>query len=96
MKKYSCADCPFKLPVRLSDQYIFNHLAGRDSACRDVIGLYPLMEGNFCQFLALDFDSHGNNNSFQWKSDILAVKKVCNEYSIPSYMEIEKLNFRTV
>ena len=89
MKKYSCADCPFKLPVRLSDQYIFNHLAGRDSACRDVIGLYPLMEGDLCQFLALDFDNHGNNIS-QWKSDILAVKKVCNEYSIPSYMEISR------
>ena len=40
MKKYLCADCPFKLPVRLSEQYIFNHLAGRDFACRDVIGLY--------------------------------------------------------
>ena len=90
MKKYSCADCPFKLPVRLSEQYIFNHLAGRDFACRDVIGLYPLMEGNLCQFLALDFDSHDKTVPFQWKSDILAVKKVCNEYSIPSYMEISR------
>lgn len=90
MKKYSCADCPFKLPVRLSDQYIFNHLAGRDFACRDVIGLYPLMEGDLCQFLALDFDSHDKTVPFQWKSDILAVKKVCNEYSIPSYMEISR------
>ena len=90
MKKYSCADCPFKLPVRLSDQYIFNHLAGRDFACRDVIGLYPLMEGDLCQFLALDFDSHDKTVPFQWKSDILAVKKVCNDYSIPSYMEISR------
>ena len=89
MKKYSCADCPFKLPARLSDQYIFNHLAGKDSVCRDVIGLYPLMEGNLCQFLALDFDNHGNKIS-QWKSDILAVKKVCNEYSIPAYIEISR------
>lgn len=90
MKKYSCADCPFKLPVRLSDQYIFNHLARRDFACRDVIGLYPLMEGDLCQFLALDFDSHDKTVPSQWKSDILAVKKVCNEYSIPSYMEISR------
>lgn len=90
MKKYSCADCPFKLPVRLSDQHIFNHLSGRDSYCRDVIGLYPLVEGDLCQFLALDFDSHDKKVPFQWKSDILAVKKVCNEYSIPSYMEISR------
>lgn len=43
LKKYSCAVCPYKLPVKLDDNYIFNHLAGRDELCRDVIGLYPLM-----------------------------------------------------
>ena len=112
MKKYSCADCTFRLPVRLSDQHIFNHLAGRDSYCRDVIGLYPLMEGDFCQFLVLDFDmhvtkvqtsitpthesgaiatySHDEKNPSRWKSDILAVKKVCDEFSIPSYIEISR------
>ena len=52
MKKYSCATCPFKLPVPLSDRYIFNHLAGKDVACRDVIGVYPLIEGDVCRFLA--------------------------------------------
>ena len=52
MKKYSCAACPFKLPVPLSDRYIFNHLAGKDTTCRDVIGLYPLIEGDVCRFLA--------------------------------------------
>ena len=58
MKKYSCATCPYKLPVALTDNYIYNHLAGKDEFCRDVIGLYPLMEGNLCRFLAMDFDAH--------------------------------------
>ena len=58
LKKYSCATCPYKLPVALTDNYIYNHLAGKDEFCRDVIGLYPLMEGNFCRFLAMDFDAH--------------------------------------
>ena len=58
LKKYTCATCPFKMPVALNDTYIFNHLAGRDEFCRDVIGLYPLMEGNLCRFLAMDFDAH--------------------------------------
>ena len=58
LKKYSCATCPFKLPVALTDSYIYNHLAGKDEYCRDVIGLYPLMEGNLCKFLAMDFDAH--------------------------------------
>ena len=58
LKKYSCATCPYKLPVALTDNYIYNHLAGKDEFCRDVIGLYPLMEGNLCRFLAMDFDAH--------------------------------------
>ena len=58
MKKYACAACPFKLPIPLSDRYIFNHLAGKDAAGCDVVGLYPLMEGDVCRFLAFDFDSH--------------------------------------
>ena len=29
-----------------------------DEFCRDVIGLYPLLEGNLCHFLAMDFDAH--------------------------------------
>ena len=58
LKKYSCVTCPFKLPVALTDNHIYNHLAGRDEFCRDVIGLYPLMEGNLCKFLAMDFDAH--------------------------------------
>ena len=58
MKKYTCATCPYKLPVALTDNYIYNHLAGKDEFCRDVIGLYPLMEGNLCRFLAMDFDAH--------------------------------------
>lgn len=58
LKKYSCATCPYKSPVKLDDSYIFNHLAGRDEFCRDVIGVYPLMDGNVCRFLAMDFDAH--------------------------------------
>jgi len=58
LKKYSCATCPYKLPVSLTDNYIYNHLAGKDEFCRDVIGLYPLMEENLCKFLAMDFDAH--------------------------------------
>ena len=44
--------------MALTDNYISNHLAGRDEVCRDVIGLYPLMEANLCKFLTMDFDTH--------------------------------------
>lgn len=89
LKKYSCATCPFKMPVALNDTYIFNHLAGRDEFCRDVIGLYPLMEGNLCRFLAMDFDSHANENA-QWKKDVLAVQRAFSDFGIPSYIEVSR------
>ena len=89
MKKYSCADCPFKFHVPLSDHYIFNHLAGKDSSCRDVVGLYPLMEGDVCRFLAFDFDSH-TGSSDTWKKDAAAVCKTCAAFSIPVSVEISR------
>ncbi|UTD13749.1 DEAD/DEAH box helicase family protein [Treponema denticola] len=89
MKKYACAACPFKLHVPLSDRYIFNHLAGKDSTCRDVVGLYPLMEGDVCRFLALDFDSH-TGSSDTWKKDAAAVCKTCAAFSIPVSVEISR------
>ena len=91
LKKHNCATCPYKLPVALNDSYIFNHLAGRDELCRDVIGLYPLMEGNLCRFLAIDFDSHDKKiQTSDWKSDILAVHKACSDFAVSSYIEISR------
>ena len=90
LKKYSCATCPFKLPVALTDNHIYNHLAGRDEFCRDVIGLYPLMEGNLCKFLAMDFDAHTTKNHPTWKDDILAVHKTFSDFGINSYIEISR------
>ena len=90
LKKYSCATCPFKLPVSLTDNYIYNHLAGRDEFARDVIGLYPLIDGNLCKFLAMDFDSHATKNQFAWKDDILAVHKTYSDFGINSYIEISR------
>lgn len=103
LKKYSCAACPFKLPESLSDSRIYNHLAGKDLYCRDVIGIYPLLLDNCCNFLAFDFDSHkknfenteksdaaanDNSNSEKWKNDVRSVCKTCGEYSIFHSVEI--------
>ena len=90
MKKYTCAVCPYKLSVALDDHYIFNHLAGRDEFFRDVIGLYPLMGGNLCKFLAIDFDAHSSANQASWKDDILAVHKTFSDFGINSYIEISR------
>lgn len=105
LKKYSCAACPFKFPESLSDSRIYNHLAGKDLYCRDVIGIYPLLLDNCCNFLAFDFDSHkknfenteksddaanDNSNSEKWKNDVRSVCKTCGEYSIFHSVEISR------
>ena len=105
LKKHSCAACPFKFLESLSDSRIYNHLAGKDLYCRDVIGIYPLLLDNCCNFLAFDFDSHkknfenteksddavnDNSNSEKWKNDVRSVCKTCGEYSIFHSVEISR------
>lgn len=84
MKKYPCKVCPYKELEILSEKYIYNHLAGKDELCRDVIGLYPLLKDDTCYFLALDFDEK------TWKDDIKSVKQICNQYEIPTNIEISR------
>ena len=105
LKKYSCAACPFRFPESLSDSRIYNHLAGKDLHCRDVIGIYPLLLDNCCNFLVFDFDSHSknfgaakkiddtandNSNFEKWKSDVRSVCKTCSEYSVFPSVEISR------
>lgn len=102
LKKFSCASCPYKSPVPLSDSYIFVHLCGKDEFSRDVIGIYPLFQDNTCRFLAFDFDFHKDKsknveNSFsekpdnqKWKKDVLAVYKVCEDFMVPCSIEISR------
>ena len=84
MKKYPCKVCPNKELEILSEKYIYNHLAGKDILCRDVVGLYPLLKDDSCYFLALDFDEEN------WKNDVFYVNEVCNQYEIPSSIEISR------
>ncbi len=84
MKKYPCKVCPYKELEILSEKYIYNHLAGKDDSCHDVIGLYPLLKDDTCFFLALDFDEK------TWINDIMSVKQICNKYEIPASIEISR------
>ena len=84
IKKIPCAKCAFRSPLELSDEYIFKHLVGKDSLCRDVIGMYALRSDDTCRFLALDFDEE------TWKSDVQSIKRLCSENRIPVAVEISR------
>ena len=84
IKKIPCAKCAFRSPLELSDEYIFKHLVGKDSLCRDVIGMYALRSDDTCRFLALDFDEE------TWKADVQSLRSLCSENRIPVAIEISR------
>lgn len=81
MPKVKCADCNYRSYTPLDDKAIYSHLSGKDTLCRDVIGIYPLLPDETTNILALDFDDG------EWQKDVSAVHDVCNEHNIPCCIE---------
>jgi len=79
--KGTCSKCEHRELVALNDQVIYDHLSGNDLYGRDVIGIYPILPDDICYFLAVDFDDDG------WQENVLAVKRVCEEWEIPFGVE---------
>lgn len=84
-RKYKCTECPNRLFTSLTDEHIYNHLAGKDSFGRDVVGIYPIIGDNTCNFLCTDFDDKSCEHGYQ--NDVLAFAGVCKEWEIPCYIE---------
>lgn len=77
--RIKCADCGNRLLVPLSDQTIYDHLAGRHT-----VGVYPLLADDSCHFLAVDFDDA------DWRSDAQAFAQSCRELGVPVVLEISR------
>ena len=60
----------------LTDQVIQNHLTGKLT-----VGIYPLLTGETCWFLAADFDKAS------WQDDVRAVLATCREWNVPAAVE---------
>ena len=80
-KKYKCNVCPNRKLMPLCDKDIYNHLAGKDKYCRDVIGIYPMLDDDTCHFCCIDFDDDG------YEEGAKAFYSVCFENEIPAYIE---------
>lgn len=77
--RIKCADCGHRLLIPLSDQIIYDHLAGKHT-----IGVYPLLVDDTCRFLAVDFDEA------DWREDARAFRSSCTELGIPAALEISR------
>ncbi|ROZ63921.1 DEAD/DEAH box helicase [Ramlibacter sp. WS9] len=77
--RIKCSDCGNRLLIPLSDSVIYDHLAGKH-----VVGVYPLLSEDTCNFLAVDFDEA------EWKEDAMAFAKSFHELGVPAALEISR------
>lgn len=77
--RIKCADCNHRQMKPLSDQVIYEHLAGKRT-----VGVYPLLTDDTCHFLAADFDEA------DWREDAKAFIQSCRELGVPAALEISR------
>jgi hypothetical protein len=77
--KMKCGDCTQRSLLPVTDQVIYDHLAGKHT-----IGVYPLLTDDHCFFLAADFDEDN------WREDARAFMQSCRELQIPAALEISR------
>ena len=77
--RIKCGDCGHRLLIPLSDKIIYDHLAGGHT-----VGIYPLLEGDTCYLLAVDFDDA------EWQEDARAFMESCIELGVPAALEISR------
>lgn len=79
--KGSCGSCEHRKLLPLTDSVIDRHLRGKDSLGRDVVGVYPILPGDLCRFLALDFDDDG------WQESVSVLRRLCQDWGLPHAVE---------
>ena len=77
--RIKCSDCSHRRLIPVSYPVIYRHLAGEHT-----IGVYPLLEDDFCYFLAVDFDEA------EWQADASAFMQSCDELGVPAALEVSR------
>ena len=72
LKKYvSCKGCPYKNYFGMSTVDLLNHFKGKKSC-----GIYPMLDGDECYFLAVEFDEG------DFFKSAINFKNICSKYGI--------------
>ena len=66
------------------------HLTGAREDCSDVIGVYPMLPDETCNFLVFDFDNHDDttngddyaNTDELWREEVNALREICRIYGV--------------
>ena len=74
--RVKCNECINRELLPLTEDIIVKHLQGKIT-----IGIYPLLPGDLCNFLAIDFDKK------TYEKDVTAFWNTCDEFNVPIYVE---------
>ena len=93
--KINCSDCNNQAYKELNRDALRNHLVGLKSDCSDVIGIYPMLPDEKCNFLVFDFDNHdvtasgddGANPDNEWVAEVNAMRDICDINNVPVIVE---------
>ena len=77
--RIKCSDCGHRNLIPLSDETLFDHLAGKHT-----VGTYPLLTDDTCNFVAVDFDDA------EWRDDAKAFARSCCELGVPVALEVSR------
>ncbi|MBR5383226.1 MAG: DEAD/DEAH box helicase family protein, partial [Clostridia bacterium] len=89
--KTKCADCPNRQWSQLTQRILMAHLRGDKPDGTDVIGVYPLLPDETCNFLAFDFDNHdsdlaeandGANDGPGWMEEVDTLRAICKQQGL--------------
>lgn len=80
-KIHRCSECPNRAFFPLSEKIVRSHLIGKDPFCRDVVGIYPILEDHRTWLLAADFDEES------WQEDVSAFRETCLSVGISPAVE---------
>lgn len=80
-RQYKCPSCPNRDFLPLTAEIVKAHLLGRDPYCRDVVGIYPMLEDERTWLLAADFDGE------DWTADVAAFRTTCREFGLTPAVE---------
>lgn len=87
-KKIKCSKCENRSWALLTQTAIYNHLLGNKEDCSDVIGIYPMLSDDKCNFLVFDFDNHNDiNENTEWFEEVNALRKICAENNVNILVE---------
>ncbi|MCD8294048.1 MAG: DEAD/DEAH box helicase family protein [Clostridia bacterium] len=75
-RNVKCKDCKFREWVPLEDKDLVAHFKGAREDCRDVVGIYPMLDDDMCSLLVADFDDDG------WQKDVKAFRQTCANYGL--------------